>query len=210
MIVVEHEIVEGVEYSATYRTKKAMDIKKRKEQEANEALREDIEARGGYKESSMNKNACKEYNKKVLSGRRIVPLSDDYPPVRERTKKQQHRLNLARYKGEEAFFWACIIDLLAPNEQRTIDMLYKACLPTGKRNNANNRIADSHSNEYDLNVYYPTGKRRVRFITYSSSKGSYSLQRRIDGKKKNYISSVDYDKVVNKAQELFPEDFCYY
>lgn len=182
-------------------------LKKRKEQEANEALREDIEARGGYKEYSMNKNACKEYNKKVLSGRRIVPLSDDYPSIRERTKKQQHRLNLARYKGEEAFFWACIIDQLAPNEQRTIDMLYKACcllLPKPPKQTKEKKIVPERES------YYITGERRVKFVTYDKSKGLYCIQRRIDGKKKNYFSSKDYQAAINKVQELFPEDFCYY
>ncbi|HCL5636382.1 TPA: hypothetical protein N2N45_002402 [Klebsiella aerogenes] len=195
-------------------------LKKRKELEANEALREDIEVRGGYKEYSMNEEACKAYNNKVLSSRRYVPLSDEYPPARERTKKQQHRLSMAMEKSTEAFFWACIIDELAPNEQRTIDKLYSDCLfsqKSDKRNRSWTRgngssAANKALLDYslDLDCYYPTGKRRARFITYNVTTGSYLLQRKANGKTVKYISSVDYEKVVNKAQELFPEDFYIY
>lgn len=225
MIVVEHEykgappetniIVEGVEYviakaskvenekySVFYRSKKAMDIKKRKEQEANEALRGNIESRGGYKKDH-NEKPYKEYNKKVLSGRRGVLMSDDYPPAIERTKSQQHRLNMARYKSDEAFFWACIIDQLAPDEQRTIDVLYKSYL----RSSVGGVSRPLCKN---VNTEYPTGERRAKFVSYDTSKESYSVQRRINGKNIKYLTVKDYQTAINKAQELFPEDFCYY
>lgn len=233
MIVVEHEykgtppetsiIVEGVEYVMTkagkvtdnkytveYRIKKAIDIKKQKEKEANEALRDDIASRGGYKKDH-NEKPYKEYNKKVLSGRRGVLMSDDYPPAIERTKSQQHRLNMARYKSDEAFFWACIIDQLAPDEQRTIDMLYKSycrLLPKPPKEIKEKKM-EERKVVPERESYYITGERRVKFVTYDKSKDLYCIQRRIDGKKKNYFSNKDYQKAINKAQELFPEDFCY-
>ena len=225
MIVVEHEykgtppetsiIVEGVEYVMTkagkvtdnkytveYRIKKAIDIKKQKEKEANEALRDDIASRGGYKKDH-NEKPYKEHNKKVLSGRRGVLMSDDYPPAIERTKSQQHRLNMARYKSDEAFFWACIIDQLAPDEQRTIDVLYKSYL----RSSVGGVSRPVCKN---VNTEYPTGKRRVKYVSYDASKDSYSVQRRINGKNIKYLTVKDYQTAINKAQELFPEDFCYY
>lgn len=225
MIVVEHEykgappetniIVEGVEYviakaskvenekySVFYRSKKAMDIKKRKEQEANEALRGNIESRGGYKKDH-NEKPYKEYNKKVLSGRRGVLMSDDYPPAIERTKSQQHRLNMARYKSDEAFFWACIIDQLAPDEQRTIDVLYKSYFRSSVGGVSRPLCKNVHSE-------YPTGERRAKYVSYDTSKESYSVQRRINGKNIKYLTVKDYQTAINKAQELFPEDFCYY
>ncbi|EPR3242562.1 hypothetical protein ACU41F_003125 [Klebsiella aerogenes] len=225
MIVVEHEYkgtppdtnitVEGVEYvmakagkvtdnkyTVEYRTKKAIDIKKQKEEEANEALREDIASRGGYK-TRHNEKPYKEYNKKVLSGRHIKLVSEDYPSVIERTKKQQHRLNLARYKSDEAFFWACIIDQMCPDEQRTIDVLYKSYFRSSVGGVSRPLCKNVHSE-------YPTGERRAKYVSYDTSKESYSVQRRINGKNIKYLTVKDYQTAINKAQELFPEDFCYY
>lgn len=225
MIVVEHEYkgtppetnitVEGVEYvmakagkienekyTVSYRAKKAMELKKKKEKEANEALREDIASRGGYK-TKYNEKPYKEYNKKVLSGRHIKLVSEDSPSIRERTKKQQHRLNVARYKSDEAFFWACIIDQLAPDEQRTVDVLYKSYLRSSVG-------GVSRSVYKNVNTEYPTGERRAKYVSYDTSKESYSVQRRINGKNIKYLTVKDYQTAINKAQELFPEDFCYY